>query len=243
MGAWDFTKIKTYLIGAGALWALLAFVAWHYESTCGMFLSGACWATYWDGLRHVLLLKWVWDFQTLAAGVLAFAAGAFAFAAATLKIKHGELAEFNRRRLEQSQACSILAADFLLASAILKQHKSDPNLLKRSAILRPPPHPQANKIYELNRILGTRLTAIHELAYESANLRDKVRRIISTECLMMAEILQRASKEVYITGIFRMLPSSIPASQALLATITELELAVSDLNVLGPYMIWNPGSE
>jgi len=70
-------RAKYWITAALALWALLAFVAWHYESSCGVFFAGPCLEKHWDGVRHLVLLKWVKEYQTLLAGVGAIAGGAF----------------------------------------------------------------------------------------------------------------------------------------------------------------------
>jgi hypothetical protein len=148
MGAWDFAKIKTYLIGAGALWALLAFVAWHYESTCGMFLSGACWATYWDGLRHVLLLKWVWDFQTLLTGILTLAGAFTVIYAAWYKTNETRKDEAEKRRRDVACAYIAISDEFGEAAKTLATCKADkasdhevftltPNLIRQQALIIP----------------------------------------------------------------------------------------------------------
>lgn len=68
-------KIKRYWWLAACLWALLAFVSWHFESTCGVFFSSACLSEYWDGIRWIALLKWVFPYQTLIGGFAALLAG------------------------------------------------------------------------------------------------------------------------------------------------------------------------
>ncbi len=94
-------KWKSWAIGIGAAWVLLAFIAWNYESTCGMFLSGKCAELYWDGLRHVLLLKWVYPYKELLAGMAALGGGAFVVIAGREQISH--LRESKKReRLEQA---------------------------------------------------------------------------------------------------------------------------------------------
>ncbi|WP_408914059.1 hypothetical protein [Brucella pseudogrignonensis] len=86
-------KWKSWAIGIVSTWALLAFIAWHYESTCGMFLSGACFSVYWDSLRKIVLLKWVYSYQTLIAGLAAVTGGfATLYAAKTALDSSKELA-------------------------------------------------------------------------------------------------------------------------------------------------------
>jgi hypothetical protein len=239
MDAWNFARIKTYLIFAGALWALLAFVAWHYESTCGMFLSGSCWATYWAGLRRVLLLKWVEDYQTLVAGLLAFAAGTFAYTATSLKIKHEQAAESRRRTEEQGNACAILAADFFMAFQTLVKSISDANTIKQSTALRIIPHPQTFKVYEIDRHLGMALTAIQEAAHDYQNLDEDMQRITSVECLMLAQIFRQAADEIYESGLFSLQLSSVTPSHHLLTIMKDLGVTVDDVDLLAPFLDWS----
>ena len=104
-------KINWVIAGA-ALWLLLAFVAWHYESTCGVFFSGACFASYWDGLRWVVLAKWIHPYQTLIGGIAALAAGMFVLIAARQTSEDSRNAEHARQRRNGAVACSIVADEF-----------------------------------------------------------------------------------------------------------------------------------
>ncbi|MFC7067425.1 hypothetical protein [Brucella rhizosphaerae] len=81
-------KWKSWAIGIASTWALLAFVAWHYESTCGMFLSGACFSEFLEWVRWIILLKWVNPYQQLLAGLAAVAGGAFVIFSGREQIRH-----------------------------------------------------------------------------------------------------------------------------------------------------------
>lgn len=94
------------------MWALLAFVSWHYESTCGVFFSSSCLTEYWDGLRWIILLKWVSTYQTLIAGMLAVAAGAFALIAARHSTATTLALEDAKSKRSAIIACSIVADEF-----------------------------------------------------------------------------------------------------------------------------------
>ncbi|TGR71398.1 hypothetical protein EN837_08260 [bacterium M00.F.Ca.ET.194.01.1.1] len=85
-------KFKRYWWLVLCLWALLAFVSWHYESTCGVFFASECLSEYWAGIRWIALLKWVSPYQTLLGGFAALAAGAFVL------ISTRETLEENRRQ-------------------------------------------------------------------------------------------------------------------------------------------------
>ncbi|WP_144115322.1 hypothetical protein [Agrobacterium pusense] len=79
-------KIKRYWWLAACLWALLAFVSWHFESTCGVFFFSACLSEYWAGIRWIALLKWVSPYQALLAGIAAVVGGYFVLLSQRLQI-------------------------------------------------------------------------------------------------------------------------------------------------------------
>ncbi|WJH39966.1 hypothetical protein N7E02_25360 [Aliirhizobium terrae] len=103
---------KKWLVIAGCVWALLAFVAWHYESTCGVFFSGACFAEYWIGVRYLVLGKWIYHYQTLIGGVAALAAGAFVLIAAKQTSRDALQLSHIKRRQDAIVACSIISGEF-----------------------------------------------------------------------------------------------------------------------------------
>lgn len=103
---------KPWLWAIISIWCLLAFLAWHYESTCGVFFSASCMSQYWEGLRWIILLKWVETFQTLIGGVAALAAGAFVLIAAKHSGKEAREAANAAKRQSAIIACSIIADEF-----------------------------------------------------------------------------------------------------------------------------------
>ena len=106
------TKIMRWAPLAIAGWALLAFVSWHYESTCGVFFNAACLSQYWEGLRWLVLLKWVMPYQTLLGGIGAVAAGAFVLIAAKRTAEESARSENAKRKQGAIIACSIIADKF-----------------------------------------------------------------------------------------------------------------------------------
>lgn len=105
-------SFKKWSVIGVSIWALTAFIAWHFESTCGMFLSGACFSTYWDGIRWIVLLQWVEEYQTLLGGFAALGAGAFVLLAAKQTEKHAVQAENAKRKYNSMVACSLVADEF-----------------------------------------------------------------------------------------------------------------------------------
>lgn len=99
-------------------WVLVAFVSWHYESSCGVFFSSGCLSEYWVGIRWVLLLKWISTYQTLIAGVLAVAAGAFALIAARHSTATTLALEDAKNKRSAIIACSIVADEFRDAAGL-----------------------------------------------------------------------------------------------------------------------------
>lgn len=115
-------KFKRYWWLVVCLWALLAFVSWHYESTCGVFFSSSCLSEYWDGLRWIILLKWVSTYQTLIAGMLAVAAGAFALIAARHSTATTLALEDAKSKRSAIIACSIVADEFRDAAGLASKN-------------------------------------------------------------------------------------------------------------------------
>ncbi len=116
-------KLKRYWWVGVCLWALLAFVSWHYESTCGVFFASGCLSEYWAGVRWISLLKWVSPYQTLIAGVSAVAGGAFALIAARHSTATALAVEDAKNKRSAIIACSIVADEFRDASARLVKHR------------------------------------------------------------------------------------------------------------------------
>lgn len=107
---WAF--IERYKWELVSSWALVAFVSWHYESSCGVFFYSDCFSFYWDGFRWIALLKWVEPYQTLLAGLAALAAGKFALTAAQHSSENAIRLENSKSRDAATIACSIVADDF-----------------------------------------------------------------------------------------------------------------------------------
>ncbi len=103
-------KVKLFVVVSS--WALLAFVAWHYESTCGVFFSAACASEYWSAIRWIVLLKWVAPYQTLLGGLAALAAGTFVLLAARATAAEAERTDNANRRRTAVVACSIVSDEF-----------------------------------------------------------------------------------------------------------------------------------
>ncbi|KAB2671127.1 hypothetical protein F9K77_14350 [Ochrobactrum sp. LMG 5442] len=94
-------KWKSWAIGIGAGWVLLAFVSWHVESKCGVFFGKACFSEFLGWTRWVILLKWVDSYQQLLAGIAAIIGGAFVVLAGREQIKNMRETR-KRERLEQA---------------------------------------------------------------------------------------------------------------------------------------------
>ncbi|MBC8719286.1 hypothetical protein [Ochrobactrum sp. Marseille-Q0166] len=117
-------KLKYWAIGIASTWALLAFVAWHYESTCGMFLSGACFSAYFEGARWILLLKWVEPYQTLIGGSLALGAGVFVLVSAREQVRASEQTENKRRKQAAIISCANVSSEFYDLISDLNKHQN-----------------------------------------------------------------------------------------------------------------------
>jgi hypothetical protein len=81
-------KWKSWAIGIGAAWVLLAFVSWHVDSKCGVFFGKACFSEFLEWARWTILLKWVNPYQQLLAGLAALVGGAFVILAGREQIRH-----------------------------------------------------------------------------------------------------------------------------------------------------------
>lgn len=69
-------SLKVFLSFAVA-WLAIAVVFAIERSPCASLLSVQCGRIYWSALGDFILLKWVYDYQTLIGGVCALIAGAF----------------------------------------------------------------------------------------------------------------------------------------------------------------------
>jgi hypothetical protein len=235
MGAWDFARIKTYLIGAGALWALLAFVAWHYESTCGMFLSGACWATYWDGLRHVLLLKWVWDFQTLVAGVLTLI-GAFAVMyTAWYKINETRKDESDKRRRDITSAYIAISDEFAEAAKTLATHKDETSTqydifkITPDLILTVSGH---------NPVLTSIIKATMSDARKALSAQKTTNNAVAARCYIIRYLIDAESVELSDVDVRNSKVKMRSGTDALFRQMQYLKVKRGEVGLLADYIDW-----
>lgn len=161
-------KWKSWAFGIGAGWVLLAFVAWHYESTCGMFLSGACFSVYWDSLRKIVLLKWVYSYQTLLGGLAAVIGGAFVLFAASASTKSAERAA-NKAHLKSSLiACSIISDEFRELSIEMRKIRTQhsiPLIVSEHLPTLPSYLPQ---LHHISPMLGSMISAVRRDAESAA---------------------------------------------------------------------------
>ncbi len=71
------TKVTRTIVILISAWAVSAIVFAIERSPCATLMSPHCRRLIWTKLGDVVLLHWVYDFQTLLGGALAFIAGAF----------------------------------------------------------------------------------------------------------------------------------------------------------------------
>lgn len=141
-------------------WILLAFVSWHYESSCGVFFYSDCFSIYWDGLRWIALLKWVEPYQTLLAGLAALAAGKFALTAARHSTETAAKLENAKSKEAALIACSIVADEFRDATNELSKVVGAGMML-----IKPPPSPFIQSqaymasLHSINPMLGSIVSA------------------------------------------------------------------------------------
>jgi len=81
-------KWKSWAIGIGAGWVLLAFLSWHYETSCGSIFGLSCRKLYWSNFRGFFLLRWIEPYQQILSGLLALLGGAFVLVAGREQIKN-----------------------------------------------------------------------------------------------------------------------------------------------------------
>lgn len=179
---------KRHIFVFATSWSLLAFVAWHYESTCGAFFSAECGARYWDGLRWIVLLKWVATYQTLLGGLAAVAAGTFVLLAAKATSAEAQRAENLRRKRAARVACSIITDEFRDAIRPLREYSSF--LPKSSPFTQTPTYIPI--IHEIDPSLGSIVSAQKRDIEEtilSTSYDPKVRNTAIARCHMMYHLL------------------------------------------------------
>ncbi len=156
-------KLKYWAIGIASAWALLAFIAWHYESTCGMFLSGACFSAYFEGARWILLLKWVEPYQTLIGGSLALGAGFFVLVSAREQVRASEQTENKRRKETSIISCANASHEFYEMIADLNRHQSYARMTNI------PNYNPTGKVINLKATTSTQLSTINVYISEKAS--------------------------------------------------------------------------
>lgn len=191
------------------IWALLAFVSWHYESDCGVFFSPECGFKYWEGIRWVALLKWVFPYQTLIGGIAALAAGAFVLLAARQTSSDARSDSLAARRQSSLVACSILSGELRDAWHLLGTQG-----LAQLLPTRPIQSPFAQ--------FSTYIPALHAIDPFIAALTSSVKRDVETEamsartysgykeheiiaarCIAMSRILEFVSNNLKDDATFR----------------------------------------
>ncbi len=70
-------KVTKTIIIFVCVWVVSAIIFAFERSPCGTLLSPHCGRLIWTKVGDAVLLRWVYDFQTLLGGALAFIAGAF----------------------------------------------------------------------------------------------------------------------------------------------------------------------
>lgn len=172
-------NLKRYWWMAFCLWALLAFVSWHFETTCGLFFSSACLSEYWDGIRWIALFKWVLPYQTLIAGAFAVAGGAFALIAARHSTATALSLEDAKNKRSAAIACSIVGDEFRDAAYRASQNYTGAGL---AIIDRSSPFVQTNAfittLHAVDPMLGSIVSAQRrdiEEALSSRSIQDLYR--------------------------------------------------------------------
>lgn len=239
MAGWDIKKIKRWVFVGFSLWALLALVAWHYESTCGMFLSGDCWAQYWDGARHVVLLRWVGENETLVSASMALLGGFSVIAAAWLTIYDARQKDRENRRIMSRKICHIIAAEFQLAASALNPVQNQINKHdvrgvnffeftdknKHDAYLISPP---------LGHIISvTKLQADKALqAFPHPDV------YVASQCYAVWHLLYQLGNNLREDGSFDLEANGEIPVGILLATISKLGVQRNEIGAIADYFDW-----
>lgn len=196
---------KKWAVVGVSLWALTAFIAWHVESTCGMFLSGACFSDYWEGIRWIVLLKWVKEYQTLIGGFAALAAGAFVLLAAKQTSKDADRAENSKRKYTSEVACSLVADEFrdaqqLVTTATYTVHNAGPIFPQSSSFL--------PALHAIDPMLGSIVSAqrrdIEEFMRSSSENRFGQYKYASAKCYMIWHLLLFISTRLQEDGTYNL---------------------------------------
>lgn len=107
-----FNAFKWLLIAFPAVWGVLAFMAWHEVAQCGHLFGPRCSAVYREGIIKFTSLAWVWEYQTLVAGVLALLGAITVLKAAKYTTDKKQQTEDRKQKAAAEVACSIVRAEF-----------------------------------------------------------------------------------------------------------------------------------
>lgn len=127
-----FPKASKISLVAVSAWLAIAVVFAIERSPCGTLFSAQCRRIYWNILGDVVLLKWVYDYQTLIGGLCALAAGAFVLianretnrAAIETRIFEEELAEAAEID-DMKKRLHLLAVEFNVTGSHLREGRPD----------------------------------------------------------------------------------------------------------------------
>lgn len=210
---------KKWAPTAGAVWILTAFVAWHFESKCGVFFSPKCLPFYWDGLRWIVLLKWVYPYQTLLGAVGAVGAGAFVLVAAQRSSKDLREAEDANRKRVAVVACSMVGSEFLDVQVNVLAATNSMHMSRsvQNTFVQTPGHMPA--IHAIDSMLGSIVAAqkrdIEKFIADPSKLhsRDASREIVA-KCLVIWHLLIWIGDNLDSDGTYGLRRSKpIPAGQ------------------------------
>lgn len=196
---------KKWVVVGVSLWALTAFIAWHVESTCGMFLSGACFSDYWEGIRWIVLLKWVYHYQTLLGGFAALAAGAFVLLAAKQTAKDAAQVENSKRKYNSVVACSLVADEFRdaqmqVSTVAYTVVKASPIFSQTSGFL--------PALHAIDPMLGSIVSAqkrdIEEYMRSNSENRFERHKSVSAKCYVVWHLLTSISDKLEADGTYNL---------------------------------------
>ena len=220
-------KWKSWAIGIGSGWVLLAFIAWQTESTCGMFLSAECTTVYWNWVRYFVLFRWLYDFQTLLAGFAAIAGGAFVLLGAKLNSQESKNEINQSQRRASSIACSLIHDEFRDAVLAIRNTKYDsfsyldPVTRTRSDDIFKHLPTHIHQLHYVSPTLGSLVSA----AYREFNVlcSPDLRRAepnkkshTTVQCLVMIQLLLEVERKLKPDGTFPVGEERLPAGHLIM---------------------------
>ncbi len=203
------TRFKQAIWCVVTLWALLAFVAWHYENDCGVFFSAKCGSVYWEGVRWIALLKWVFPYQTLLGGIAALAAGAFVLLAARQTSSDARSDRLAAQRQASLVACSILSGEMRDAWYLLGTYG-----LAQLLPARPVQSPFTQfstyipALHAINPFIAALTSSVkRDAETEASSTREysryKEHQIVAARCIAMSRILEFVGNNLREDATFR----------------------------------------